>query len=160
MAQYTRFRKRLFANIDKEPQNNMERISNRLQGTQRPAGAALQQKGMIQRESYMKGQKRQQSNMGFGMTNPQAYPKPNPNTPLERMYQDRQSRFGRNVKRNRFTGSEQSAQQQVKYTQGTNALVRKQLERGEISQEAFANRYSFMPNTYSVARARNKMRGK
>jgi hypothetical protein len=157
MAQYTRFRKRLFANINQEPQNNMERISNRLQGTQRPDGAALQQKGMVQRESYMKGQK---SERGFGITTPQAYPKPNPNTPLERMYQERQSRFGRNVRKNRFTGADQSTQQQIKYTQGTNALVRKQLERGEISQEAFQNRYSFMPNTYSVARARNKMRGK
>ena len=141
MAQYTRFQKRLFANIDRNPETTN-----------------LQQRGMVQREGYMKGQQKQKDMRGFGMVKPGAYPKPDSNKPLERMYQERQSRFGRNVKRNRFTGSEQSTQQQVKYTQGTNALVRKQLERGEISQEAFANRYSFMPNTYSVARARGRVK--
>ena len=155
---YSRYKKRFLANIAKEPLDNMDRISMRLQGIKRPPGAALQQKGFIQREMYNTAQQKKQDRQGFGTVKPQAYSQPNPNTPLERMYQDRMSRFGRNVRKNRFSGSEQGTQRQIKYIKGTNNLVRKQLERGEISQEAFANRYSFMPNSYSATRARGKVK--
>jgi hypothetical protein len=166
MAQYTRFRKRAFANINKEPQDNMERISARLQGTKQQPGATLQLKGMMQRESYMKQQRAQQvsesNKFGFGVIPSQGgtyNPNSQPNTMLERMYRDRTSRFGRQVRKGRFGASGESTQQQIKYTQGTNRIVMKQAEMGEITPDKATNRYSFSPNYYSMQRARDKSRG-
>ena len=120
--------------------------------------------GLGQRLRYQMGQEQaaetQSNRGGFGTMPTNNQRTQAPDSPLERMYQERVSRFGRQTRKGRFNASPESSQQQIKYTQGTNALVRKQLERGEISPVTAGQRTSFMPNYYSVQRQRSQARTK